>query len=247
MKPRTLTTSLAMAGVTIGLLAAPVIIGPQGITDQNAFAAKKKVRSTPIYKPPKRGAPGGRLGGGTRGFTLESPALVALAPDHVGLTAREQPTLFWYTSKTTDRPFELTLIEDHAINPIVEVTLPPPTQPGVQRIRLSDYGVRLSTGTEYQWFVALVLDENHRSKDILTGGKIERVDLPESVLARLAHVSHEKSTAIYAEAGYWYEAIAAASDAIDASSHPTGVRDARASLLEQVGLKDVAATDRMPH
>ena len=62
MKPRTLTISLATAGVTIGLLVAPVMLGPQGITDQNAFAAKKKVRSMPIYKPPQRGAPGGRVG-----------------------------------------------------------------------------------------------------------------------------------------------------------------------------------------
>src|SRR5713101_569860 len=49
-----------------------------------------------IYKPPKRGAPGGREGAGTRGLR-DSLTLAVLAPkDHTGLTAQEQPVLYWY-------------------------------------------------------------------------------------------------------------------------------------------------------
>ena len=50
---------------------------------------------TIIYKPPKRGAPGGREGAGTRGFREALPTLAILAPqDHTGLTAQEQPVLY---------------------------------------------------------------------------------------------------------------------------------------------------------
>ena len=186
------------------------------------------------------------MGGGTRGPGDALPTLVALAPNHVGLTAREQPSLYWYISKVTDHPLELTIVEQQTIDPVLETALSQPTHHGVQRVRLADYGVRLALDKEYHWFVALISDREHRSKDRLAGGRIERVDLPEFVIARLAHASHAESTAIYAEAGYWYDAMTAASDAIVASSHDARVRDVRASLLEQVGLKDVAAADRMP-
>lgn len=54
----------------------------------------------PVYQPPLRGAPGGRVGGSSRGAGDELPSLYALAPDHTGLTAQEQPCLYWYLSQS---------------------------------------------------------------------------------------------------------------------------------------------------
>src|SRR5207249_6735910 len=45
--------------------------------------------ATPVYKPPTRGAPGGRMGGGTRGIT-GTAVISLLVPDHVGLTSQAQ-------------------------------------------------------------------------------------------------------------------------------------------------------------
>lgn len=244
MKPKTLTTSLVTVGVTIGLLVAPVIIGPQGITDQNAFAAKKKVRSTPFYKPPKRGAPGGRVGGGTRGPGEALPSLAALAPNHVGLTAQEQPSLYWYISKDTDHPFELTIVEQQAVDPVLETALPQPTHHGVQRVRLADYGVQLALDKEYHWFIALISDREHRSMDMLAGGRIERMHVPASLIAQLAQAGQVDAVSLYAEAGFWYEAIDTVSNVIDAASADSELRELRATLLDQVGLREVAAADR---
>src|ERR1043166_1113983 len=47
------------------------------------------------YQPPVRGAPFIRVDGGSRDGKGDIPALCVLAPDHVGLTTREQPSLFW--------------------------------------------------------------------------------------------------------------------------------------------------------
>jgi hypothetical protein len=49
---------------------------------------------------------------------------------------------------------------------------------------------------------------------------------------------------LYAEAGLWYDALAATSDLIDAAPHDVGLRQRRAALLEQVELPDIAAEDR---
>ena len=57
--------------------------------------AEAQPDDTIVYKPPKRGAPGGREGAGTRGFREALPTLAVLAPqDHTGLTAQEQPVLY---------------------------------------------------------------------------------------------------------------------------------------------------------
>ncbi len=48
----------------------------------------------PLYKPPIRGAPATRVGGGTRGPGDKRPSVRVLAPNHVGFTTRAQPELY---------------------------------------------------------------------------------------------------------------------------------------------------------
>lgn len=139
---------------------------------------------------------------------------------------------------------ELTLIEAKAIGPLLETRINTPVQPGVQCVRLADYGVRLSPGLVYRWFVALVVDPDNRSKDILAGGSIERIELPGAVSARLARASREEAPQIYAEAGLWYDALGAFSELIEATPNDPMLRNQRASLLEQVGLSEVAEYER---
>jgi hypothetical protein len=203
----------------------------------------------PVYRPPQRGAPGGRVGGSSRGIGPEDklPLLSVLAPDHTGLTVQEQPSLFWHLSKSTPYPIEVTVIDDHTIRPLLERRISGPIQPGVQRLRLADDGVRLSLGVPYRWFVALVVDPDNRSRDILAGGAIERIAPPEALRAKLARAGNAQAPSIYAEAGLWYDALSAISDLIDAAPHDRRLRSQRASLLEQVQLTEVAQHDARSH
>src|SRR6266702_2821118 len=112
-------------------------------TDQNLKDQRKKPESpapVPVYTPPKRGAPGGRVGGGTRGIQREVFVLV-LAPDHSGFTTSEQPSLYWFISNSTSLPVELTVMDPQGVQPILETKVPAPVTAGVHRIRLSDYNV----------------------------------------------------------------------------------------------------------
>jgi hypothetical protein len=50
--------------------------------------------------------------------------------------------------------------------------------------------------------------------------------------------------AVYAEAGLWYDAIDQLSKQIGADRGNRALREQRAALLDQVGLRDAAAFDR---
>jgi len=196
--------------------------------------------NTPVYQPPLRGAPGGRVGGGTRGIGDEFITLFALVPNHVGLTVQGQPTLYWYLSKATDLPIEVTIIEDQSIFPLLEKRISIPVQPGINRIRLADSAVFLPLGKQYRWFIAAVPAPDRRSKDIIAGGMIERVELPEALRVKLSQADKRNIPSIYAESGIWYDTITAISELIEAYPNDTNLRKQRAALLEQVGLSQVA-------
>ena len=193
----------------------------------------------PVYQPPKRGAPGGRVGGGTRGTTREVFVLSVLAPDHSGLTTSEQPSLYWFISKETSLPVELTVMDPQGVQPILETRLPAPITAGVHRIRLSDFNVHLAPGAAYRWFVSVVPDADRRSKDITAGGAIERVEMPEGLKAKVAQAPKSDLPSVYAEAGIWYDTVTAISELIEAAPQDQALHKQRTALLSQVGLTGI--------
>ena len=194
----------------------------------------------PVYKPPFRGAPAGRVGGGTRGIENENAYVLVLAPDHTGLTAARQPSLYWFLSANTAFPVEFTLIEQKAVKPLVEERVSPPKRPGIHSIRLADYRVTLEQDRVYQWFVTLVSDPERRSKDILSGGFIQRVEPSGDLREKLDRAKGEAAVRLYAEAGLWYDALMTICHMIELSPGDARLRQMRASLLEQVGLGHIA-------
>lgn len=119
---------------------------------------------------------------------------------------------------------------------VLEVRLPGPIEAGVRKVDLAQYGVRLATGVPYRWYVAVVPDSGRRSKDILAGGTIERVAPPEGLTEKLAQVPKERVPFVYAEAGFWYDALAAASALVELSPGDEALLQQRSALLAQVRL-----------
>jgi hypothetical protein len=198
----------------------------------------------PVYKPPLRGSPGGRVGGGTRGASLEAPvSLSVLVPDHVGITLQSQPHLYWFISRKTTHPIEVTITEKDGVKPVLEAQLKPPEEAGFQCIRLADHGVQLRQNVPYKWFVAVVTDPDRRSRDILSGGMIEVVAPSPDLSARLNQTPKAKQPFVLAEEGVWYDALAGVSDRIKASPKDLSLRKQRAALLNQVGLNEAAEFD----
>ena len=198
-------SALAPGGLTVAIAA-----------DQPSAMAD----AMPHYVPPMRGAPGGRTGGGSRGIKGPDLSIAVLAPDHVGLTAGDQPTLYWYASGSVDQPVEFAITADNVETPLTDVKLPSPAPAGVNAVKLKQLGVHLKPGTPYQWSISIVRNGDARSADLVASGYVE-FDPAKPKPAEAAAA---------AQAGLWYDAVDLAAG-----------QPARAALLEQVGLTDIAA------
>ena len=216
--------------------------GDVAYTDISASTTTKE----PKYKPPRVGAPKGvrLVGGGTRSCSGNIVTLVALVPDHTGLTIKPQPSLYWYFSEVATTQMLLTVIEETAVKPTIELQLIAPKSPGIQKVRLADYGISLKPGVQYEWTIALVPDPVYRSHDIITGGAIQRIAPTAKLIRELDGASYDDYPYVYAKHGLWYDAMASISELIDANPSNAKLRAQRAALLEQVGLSGMAVRDR---
>jgi hypothetical protein len=213
-------------------LAEPTVPRDARLVDDRGEHAKNPL----VYRPPRRGAPRARTAGGLRsGPAFAAP--IVLTPDHLAHTMRRSPSLFWYIEELPPEEVALvlTLIEEESIEPTLEVVLERPRTPGIQRIRLADHGVKLIPEQEYEWSVALIVDRDHRSRDLVSTGYIRRVDCPKAI----ERGDEPLAVETYASLGLWYDALEAASDAIDAMPEDTALVGQRDALLRQVGIEAV--------
>lgn len=235
----------AVASILVGALVAVAIPALPGAAQETKSGTPTVTAPAPVYKPPLRGAPAGRVGGGTRsGSTRDMFVLSALVPEDSGLTMSEQPSLYWFISTPTTLPVEVAISDPRATQPVLETRLPSPVQSGVHRIKLTDLGVRLAPGVAYRWSITVISDPNRRARDILAGGVIERVEAPAGLREKLAQSRKEEHPSLYAEAGLWYDALASISELIESPPHDTPhdvpqLRKQRSALLTQVGLPDL--------
>ena len=231
--------------IAILLGTAAAVLFSTAIHAQERDEASSAAKSV-TYKPPMRGAPVTRVGGGTRGIG-NTLSVNVLAPSDTGYTTQEKPTIYWYASQPIDKPVELAITStaslQEAATPVLEITLQPPLAKGIHAFRLADHGVALKPGVEYQWFVAVVRNPAQRSNDVLAGGTIKRVE-DSAAQAQIKQAPPAQWPALYAEAGIWYDAIDQLSRQISADEANRQLRERRAALLEEVGLREAAAFDR---
>lgn len=232
-----------IAGASIVLWSVTFVTPPPVVEAQQKPAEAvssdaKGSSSAPVYKPPLRGAPGGRVGGGTRGTGREAFVLSVLAPAHTGLTVSEQPVLYWFISSPSSHPVELTLVDPQKTDPLIELKIQPPVAAGVHQVRLAEHGVKLEPTVAYQWYVAVMPDTGRRSKDILAGASLERVAMPPDLVGKLSTAAKGDRPAVFAGEGIWYDAIASLNELIDESPQNAALKAQRSALLREVGLPD---------
>lgn len=230
----------------IGAIVLPVLFSPV----QGAFAAEPAKAVTPAakasavkFRPPPLDAPAVRVTGGSRGEGDAAVSLDVIAPNDVGITTQEQPSLFWSQSKASPAKFELTVIQEKRIKPLLQMSLDHASKTGIQRVKLSDHGVKLEPGVEYQWVAALILDPENRSRDLIASGAIKRVPAGAELKEKISKSNAAALPIVYAEAGIWYDALSALADQIEANPTDQTLRQTRADLLRQVGLKAAAESE----
>ena len=233
------------SGLAAAVIAAMWLVPPPALAQNDApIAAEDETPPpAPAYKPPPRGAPGGRVGGASRGtvkVTAPLPTIELLAPDgHTGLTTGATPTLYFFVSQPIAWPTQFTISTASQPRPLLEVNIPAPRQPGVYSIRTADYPVRLEPGVLYTWSVSVILNPKSRSRDIVASASLLRTAAESTLEVGLGAALPNRRAVLLAQAELWYDAVAAAAKTANLDRHAT--LDA---LMTEVGLVEPARYDR---
>lgn len=225
--------------VTVSLIVAPSLLVAQNPPAQRAPepAGQPETPPPPAYKPPHRGATGGRVSGATRGTVKPAtplPIVDLLAPaDHTGLTTSAVPTLYFHVSRGVNYPTRLTISAPWQPVPVIEANIPSPPAVGIYSVRLGDYRVRLEPGIVYTWSISVILNPNEPSRNIVASASLLRVPLDPNLDVAVRAAPALRRAALLADAGLWYDAVAAAAD-----FDPPTTLDA---LMTEVGLDQLVA------
>lgn len=213
----------------------------------NDLSSEKEFQSTRklLYKPRAANAQEVRVDGNSRSVDIGSPSLYVLAPEHTGYTIKEKPTLYWYQSKTANAKFEFNIVGEDPSKPIFTIGYTPAAGTGIQSLQLREHDVRLKKGIEYSWYVTIISDPEHRTKDIFASGAIECIDPPINVAKSLTNKSKKDLAYILAEEGIWYDALDIISHLIEANPKETLFKELRAELLDQGNLSEAAEYARL--
>ncbi len=165
----------------------------------------------------------------------DGPHLLVFAPNHLGHTIHEQPTLFWYLSEATHNPIDVMLTEQGDIAVVFEMRLLPPLEPGMHHISLKDYGIRLLPDVSYRWDVKLMTGTHQET--ITASGLIKRVSSSPSIPPEINQDNPSpEAPRLYAGSGLWYDAFWSLSNLLRTDPHNTTFLKQREALLDQAGL-----------
>ena len=242
MNIRQTYSSLGLS-LVIGMLSTATV-GVAADTPTAAQVRQQEESPLPVYTPPKKLLPRARVGGTLRGTDSAETEIVALVPDHVGLTVKQTPTLNWFLSKPTPYPLKFTINDDRKVRPIYEGSLATPQAAGVQSIDLKALGLTLEPNVQYRWFVSASPNPESPSRDIVAGGMIERCEFSECLTVTSVNVTCDReSVRTNALIGFWYDAMGCVCSLIEKEPADPSLRRLRAALLRQVGLNGVADWD----
>jgi hypothetical protein len=239
MNKSVILAALSVAFAATWLMPTPLlaqVAPPSSAQDEGASAE-------PEYKPPARGAPGGRVGGASRGtvkVTVPLPTIQLIAPDRdAGQTTSPAPILYYYVSRPIAWPTKFTISAPLRPEPVIEVNIPAPQQAGVYAIRTADYHLQLQPAVVYTWSVSAILNPKAPSRDIVASASLLRTAPDPSLESALRGAPSNRRAAVFAQAGFWYDAVAAAAEMEAFDRHA-----ALDALMNEVGLVEPASYDR---
>jgi hypothetical protein len=231
-------TGFGFALLAVGL--ATVLSVSRAIAQTSEPPAATPPAGGALYKPPLRGAPGGRVGGASRGIGSAAPTIELIAPrDHTGQTASATPVLYFFASQPVTAPTQLTISAPLQPAPILETKLASPPARGLHAVRLADYHVQLQPGIVYSWSISAITDPKDWSRNTVASATISRV-VPDAQLDSAVRAAQPAGrAALLAGAGLWYDAIAVASETANVDRHA-----ALDELLTEGGLAEPLSYDR---
>ncbi len=261
-----LFNNIGLILVAIGTLSSFTSILPIRSRIDLAIAAPAfKVKLPP--PPPNRGIAGNRIGGASRianqdpidEGTKSDRHLTAFVPEYRnstepgklksqvtkvwGLTANKYPTLWFYIPYAQDSIDSINFILRDGDNPsnqaVYQDSIQPPTQPGIINFSLPQTNAPLAIDRLYQWELKLTM-KRQLNREISVKGWIQRASLSSDLSDLMEQVPPNRKAAIYAENGFWYDALSTLAELRrNGSQDLTTVQDWR-NLLQSVDLAKLA-------
>ncbi|NEP19784.1 MAG: DUF928 domain-containing protein [Leptolyngbya sp. SIO4C1] len=194
--------------------------------------------------PLREGLPGRRISGGSRSsacLTSGQP-VVALSPtNHLGVTMRDNPAVYFAMPATTAHTVEFRL-RDTAGTSVYQTVLDTDEQ-ALVKVQLPEQS--LARDQRYQWHFSVVCDAQDRSQNIVLTGWLRRVSSELSLgqsevsAAELALSAQLELAAAYQTAGLWSDAIAVVSDVYRQYPNNEAAHRAWLQLLRSLALESV--------
>lgn len=197
----------------------------------------------PVYKPKVMGAPTRRVGGGSRGLcdvglaNRTNTSLTILASVYTGTTSTSQPTVYWSISEGINKPIDVT-VNTMGFPPVklFESTINSP-KAGIHAIDFKKENITLKPGTEYELSLALICNADDRSADIGANSAIQYEPASGELSQKIASAEKVEHPFIYAQAGFWYDAINSVLVLVGNEPSNSKYRKWRDALLQNVNLK----------
>jgi hypothetical protein len=171
------------------------------------------------YRPPQGDPPrGSTIANSSRGFRYNRsrPPLLILAPiRHVGRSSSTNPILSWFISLSEPYRIEISfykVLEDGSLD-LVFLHEDVQSTRGMIRTAFPELTEILHMGERYRWQVAVAEDPADPDDDLAFTAEIDLVAPDLDLETQLATATTPAQKAeIYAEAGYWYDALREATD-----------------------------------
>ena len=191
------------------------------------------------------GLPSNRRDGGSRGNCIaKGREFVALVPDRpVNVTASISSQLFFYVPQTESPKtieFVVRTKEDQLVH---EAFVQTTGQAGIMSVAIPDQvkeNLSESYG-DYHWYLSMICDPNHRSRDIVLEGWIEHVELNNSVKDRIELSTDLEKSHLLQQEGVWYDALSVIAELKKSDSDLISIQTEWSQLLESIGLGELAS------
>jgi hypothetical protein len=211
------------------------------------------------YVPPVGANPRRSRGSGSRGCDQSLPVTVTLLipSTHIGDTTSSHPTFSWHLSNNVSVPIKFALVELGVVEPLYVQEIASP-KAGITEVEIPKDRPELVPGHQYRWSVSLVCNHNRPSANPYFYSWIKRVPTPPALSEKLAATNNPATTLdkaasskrlrdraqIYAQAGQWYDALAALTAAKTENPNDPAIREDFFTLLNQGGLTNVVTQER---
>jgi hypothetical protein len=198
------------------------------------------------FNVPPTAPTGQRQGGGARGGPADPakplPSVSILSTlESVGMTAREQPVIYWYLSDDAADPVKVSIVVPKKAKPLFAQELPAGTKAGLHKIDLAGEKqdgkpIKLEPGISYTVTVKVMTAGSDNAGDPFARCNIVRVDPAKTPADAAKETDPAKRAAAYGKAGMWFDYLDALNEAIAAKPNDEALLQKRAKALAKQGL-----------